>query len=186
MILRLLNAQGMVGIAVSLSLAILLTLSKIETHHWRKQSAAFEQRYRDEQATLAATTANYRAAAETARAADIANAARVTAEQHAITERTADAYEARLTAARAAAADIDAGRVRLDAQVGTDPGARRSPSMPGLPAGPARAAQAAEQDRLPPPDRLTATEQAIQLDELIKWVRAQSQVQPGTDAVSRP
>ena len=48
MILRLLNAQGMVGIAVSLSLAILLTLSKIETHHWRKQSAAFEQRYRDD------------------------------------------------------------------------------------------------------------------------------------------
>ena len=34
------------------------------------------------------------------------------------------------------------------------------------------------QDRFPDPDRLIATEQAIQLDELIKWVRAQAAVDP--------
>ena len=32
------------------------------------------------------------------------------------------------------------------------------------------------QDRLPDADALTATEQAIQLDELIKWVEAQAAV----------
>ena len=48
--------------------------------------------------------------------------------------------------------------------------------MPGLSAAAGSAAQAAGQDRLPPADALTATEQAIQLDELIKWVRAQAEV----------
>src|SRR3954447_9642689 len=46
--------------------------------------------------------------------------------------------------------------------------------MPGPSAAPAGAAQATGQDRLPEADALTATEQAIQLDELIKWVRAQA------------
>jgi hypothetical protein len=53
--------------------------------------------------------------------------------------------------------------------------------VPGLSAAPAGAAQAASQDRLPAPDALTATEQAIQLDELIKWVRAQHEVAPSSD-----
>ena len=48
--------------------------------------------------------------------------------------------------------------------------------MPGLSAPPGGAAQAPGQDRLPPQDALTATEQAIQLDELIKWVRKQAAV----------
>jgi hypothetical protein len=36
--------------------------------------------------------------------------------------------------------------------------------------------ETAREGRLPPADALTATEQAIQLDELIKWVRSQAQV----------
>lgn len=50
--------------------------------------------------------------------------------------------------------------------------------MPELSAAAAGPAQAAGQDRLPPSDALTATEQAIQLDELIKWVGAQAAVDP--------
>jgi len=50
--------------------------------------------------------------------------------------------------------------------------------MPGLPAATCRTAQAAGQDRLPPANALLATEQAIQLDELIKWVQAQASVDP--------
>lgn len=51
--------------------------------------------------------------------------------------------------------------------------------MPGLSAAAGRTAQAAGEDRLPrsalgPGDALLATEQAIQLDALIGWVRAQS------------
>ena len=43
MILRFLNWQGIAGIAASIALATLLVVQKIETGHWRKQSANFEQ-----------------------------------------------------------------------------------------------------------------------------------------------
>jgi len=173
-VLRLLNIQGIAGIAVSLALAILLVLQKGETRHWRKQSSQFEQLYGKAQAALVGTVANYRAAADAARAADKANAGRVAAEQHDINERTTDDYQARLAAARSLAR-----RLRGEtASAAADPGAGRAAPLPGLAAAPGGPAQAAGEDRLPEQDRLTATEQAIQLDELIKWVKAQAQVRP--------
>src|SRR5947208_5064813 len=96
MILRLLNPQGIAGIAVSLALAILLVIQKAETHHWKKQSGHFEQLYRAEQSSFAQTVANYRTAATAARAADLAGAQRVAAEQRSISERTSHDYESRL------------------------------------------------------------------------------------------
>ena len=54
--------------------------------------------------------------------------------------------------------------------------------MPALPAPPCRADQAAGEDRLPSADALVATEQAIQLDELIRWVTRQAQVDPNAAA----
>jgi hypothetical protein len=171
MILRLLGVQGIAGIAVSLALAILLFVQKAETRHWKKQSAGFDQLYTQEKAAFAATAANVRAAAETARAVDAANAARVAAEQRTINERTADDFETRLAAAR-----VRAEQLRLQSPAAADPGARRGPLMPGLSAAAGSAAQGAAQDRLPSPDALTATQQAIQLDELIKWVKAQAKV----------
>lgn len=171
MILRLLGWQGIAGLGAALILSLLLAIQKGETRHWRKQSASFEQLYRQEQSAFATTVANYRAAAEQARAAHLANAARAAAEQRAINERTSNDYEARLAAARA-----DAQRLRVQSQTAAHPGAGGNPSMPGLSASPSGAAQAAGEDRLPAPDRLTATEQAIQLDELIKWVRQQHAV----------
>jgi hypothetical protein len=180
MILRLLNWQGLAGIAASVALAILLILAKVETRHWKKQSAAFEQLYHEEQSAFAATTSNYRAAAEAARAADLENNARVAAEQRAISERTANDFEARLASARAAAQ-----RLRLQYEAAANPGTGRDAPMPSLPAAAPGAAQAAEQDGLSQSDRLTATEQAIQLDELIKWVLAQSRVPPGETPAKR-
>ena len=50
--------------------------------------------------------------------------------------------------------------------------------MPGLSAAAGQSHQAAGQDRLPEPDALIATEQAIQLDELVKWVKAQAAIDP--------
>jgi len=173
MILRLLNIQGIAGIAVSLALGLLLLIQKGETRHWRKESAGFERLYRNEQAAFAGTLANYRAAAESARAADRANAARVAAEQRSINERTTNDFEARLAAARAAAL-----RLRIDARAAAGSGPGGSAPVPGIPAPARSAAQAAGEDRLPQDDALTATEQAIQLDELIKWVRAQAAIDP--------
>jgi hypothetical protein len=173
-ILRLLNIQGIAGIAASLALAILLLVQKGETSHWKKQSAGFEQLYRQDQSAFATTVANARAAAIEARAADMANAQRVAADQRTINERTEHDFEARLAAARAAAAQ----RLRGQSQAATDSGARRSAPVPGLSAPAGGAAQAAGKDGLSRSDRLTATEQAIQLDELIQWIRAQAKVDP--------
>jgi hypothetical protein len=58
--------------------------------------------------------------------------------------------------------------------------------VPGLPGSTGRAAQNPGEDRLPPSDRLTATEQAIQLDELIKWIRQQAKVDNKPPAVASP
>ena len=173
MILRLLNIQGIAGIAVGLALAILLIVQKGETRHWKKQSAGFEQLYRQSEAAFAETVADVRAAADLARAADQANARRVEAAQDVINERTANDFETRLAAARAAAE-----RLRVQPKAAADPGARRGAPLPGLSAASGGLAQAADEDRLSPSDALTATEQAIQLDELIKWARSQAAVDP--------
>ena len=171
MILRFLSWQGIAGIAASLALAVLLLVQKAETRHWKKQSASFEQLYHQDRSAFAATVANYRAAADQARAADQANATRVAAEQQSINERTEHDFETRLAAARA-----DAQRLRLQSEAGADPGAGRSAPMPVVSATFSGTVETAREDRLPPPDALTATEQAIQLDELIKWVRRQAKV----------
>ena len=173
-LLRLLNIQGIAGIAGSIALGLLLILQKGETRHWRKESGRFEQLYAKEQAALAGTVANYRTAADAARAADRANLARVASEQRAINERTANAYEARLAAARTLAR-----RLRVEAgSAAADAGARGAAPVPRLPGSPGGPDQGAAQDGLPHSDALIATEQAIQLDELIKWVKAQEAVDP--------
>lgn len=175
-LLRLLNAQGVAGLAVSIALGILLLIQKAETHHWKQESGRLEHLYRDEQSSLVGTVANVRAAADKARAADRANAARIAAEQRQINERTVHDFEARLVAAR-----TDARRLRGQAaSAAADSGRRGSPPVPGLPVPARGTAEAAGQDRLPQSDALTATEQAIQLDELIEWVRRQAAVDPNS------
>jgi len=182
-LLRLLNVQGIAGIAVSIALGLLLILQMGEARHWKKQSGQFEALYIHEQAALASTVANYRAAADAARAADQANVARVAAEQRSINERTSNDYEARLAAARTLAQ-------RLRGEAAADPSPGRAAHMSSLSASTGESAQSTGQDGLPDSDRLIATEQAIQLDELIKWVRGQHSVHSsdsdGSAAVDTP
>lgn len=179
--LRLLNPQGIAGVAISTCLAVLLVIQKAETHHWKRLGARFEQLYRDEQSAFAATVANYRAAADAARTADKANAERVASAQRAINERTVHDFEARLADARARAEQLRVGA----AHAAADRGHRSGPPMSGLPAPAIRPAQSPDEDRLPLADALTASQQAIQLDELIKWVKAQAAVNPNPKASSR-
>lgn len=179
MILRLLGWQGIAGLALAAACALLVLVQKGETRHWRRQSDHYEQLYRSGEAALAGTVANYRAAADRARAADSANATRVADAQRAINERTTDDYETRLAAARARADQLR----RESAAAATDPRARRTAPVPGLVAAPGGAAQAPGENRLSRSDALIATEQAIQLDELIKWLRRQQAV--GRDAPPR-
>ena len=184
-ILRLLNVQGIAGLAAGAILGLLLVLQKGETRHWKKQSGQYEQLYRQEHAAFAGTVANVRAAADQARAADQANARRVLADQALINERTSHDLETRLADARARAE-----RLRVQAGGGSaDSRGSGAAPVPGLPAAAGQSAQAAGQDRLPgslpSADRLIATEQAIQLDELIKWVRRQHAVDPNAAPGSR-
>lgn len=173
LILRFLKPQGIVGLAASSVFAILLAIELGEARHYKKQSAGFEQLYQQEKAALATTVANYRQAAAAAEASDNANAHRVADQQNSINQRTSNDFEARLAAARARA-----DRLRLQPEAADHPGAGADASMPAVPVATVGPAEGTLEDRLPPRDALTATEQAIQLDELIKWVRAQAAVNP--------
>ena len=173
-LLRFLNIQGFAGLAAALALGVVLLVQKGETRHWRKQSGQFEQLYRAEQTAFARTVAYYRAAAETARAADRAAAERVRAEQRAVNERTAHDYQIRLAAARDRARRLQ----RPAAAAAANSCPRRAASVPGLSAAPCGAAEAAGGDGLPPAAARVATEQAIQLDALIGWVRRQASIDP--------
>ena len=172
MIPRMLNLQGMIGIAAALLLSVLLIVKAGEAQHLGKQSAQFELLYLAEQGAGARTIANYRAAAETARAADKANADRIAAGQRIITERTSNDFEARLADARARAL-----RLQLDSRSPATAGrSGRAAPLPVARAAPGAAGRPAKENGLSIADRLIATEQAIQLDELIKWVTAQETV----------
>ena len=180
MIPRVLNVQGMLGIAASLLLLGLFLTKAGEARHWRKQSGRYEQLYLGEQSARVATIANYRAAAETARAADQVNVARVAAAQRNISERTTHDFDTRLADARARALRLQlAPRAPATAQRG----ARAAP-VPATGPAPGAAGRPAEKDGLSVADALLATEQAIQLDELIRWVNAQAAVGSAADADS--
>lgn len=164
--------SGHAGIAVSACLALLLILQRAETGHWKAESGHLEQLYGEQKAVPATTVANIRAATAAARAADRQAADRVAAEQRAINERTKNDFEARL-----AAACVRADRLRVQAPAAPAyPGRGGTASVPGLPATTGSTAEAADENGLPAADALTATEQAIQLDELITWVRRQAAI----------
>jgi hypothetical protein len=169
--LRLLGWKGIAGLGVALALGIMLVVQKGETRHWKKQSAGFEQLYHDDQTAFATTVANYRAAAAQARASDQANAARAAAEQAQISREKSDAYETRLAAARAE-------YQRLRGASAAHPGNSAGAPVSRLPAPAREPARPAGQDGLPLDDRFLCTAQSIQLDELIKWTRAEHAVDP--------
>jgi hypothetical protein len=182
MMVRVLHWQGIAGIAVALVLTVMLTVQKLEALRWKKQSDQFEQLHNQERAAFAVTVANARTAADAARGADRANAERVAAEQRQINERINDDFEARVAHARARAAAAE--RLRLNAEGPANSRTGASAAMPDVPAPAGDAAQAPHKDGLPATDRLIATEQAIQLDALIRWVRQQHAVR--MDAATAP
>ena len=155
--------------------ALMLALLVADRNRWKSKTEHYAALVSAERAAHGATVANYRAAAERARREDAENLARVRASQAAINERTRDDFESRIAAARARADQLH----RQANPARADPGGGGAAHLPGLPAAAGGVAEAAAEGGLPDSDRLVATEQAIQLDELIKWVRSQAQVEPG-------
>ena len=161
-------------LVAAIGCVLMLTLLIHDRNRWKAKTAHYAELLSGERAAHSATVANYRLAAEQARRSDAENAARVKAEQAAINERTAYDFTTRIAAARARAGEL---RRRARATE-ADPGGGGAAPVPGLSAPARGAAQAAGEDRLSQQDRLIATEQAIQLDELINWVRSQAKVDP--------
>jgi len=164
-----LAAKLVAGLCAVLMIAVLIH----DRNRWKAKTAHYSDLLASERSAHAATVANYRAAAERASREDEANAARVKVSQNAINERTASDYETRIAAARAFARSM-----RADDRASPRAGGSAAAPVSGLPTPAPGVAQAPGEDGLSRPDRLTATEQAIQLDELIKWVRRQSAVDP--------
>ena len=130
-----------------------------------------------EKAAHQASAANWEAATNTARLLDRENKRLVEAQQTAESRRISDDYQARIDDARARAA---AAGLRVQAAP-ADQGSGGKPAVPRVP-DPARGIDAAAcEGRLPAglsaADALIATEQAIQLDELINWVAAQAAIE---------
>ena len=131
------------------------------------RAASFEQLYRGEQAAFAGTVANYRAAADRRAPPTGPMPQRVAAAQADINERTdpMNSKHALLLLALLLSACAPG------AEAAADPGDRGAAPA----ARPIRCRRQPRSSRRRRPifsrRRLTATEQAIQLDELIKWVR---------------
>ena len=167
MILKLLGPFGIAGAALSLVLSILLGLQLHTTHHWEHEAATEKLAYQTEKAAFDTTVANYRTAAAKAHDADLANAARVKSLGAALNQERQTSYEARIADARARAE-----RLQPHATAAAHPGSPGTADVSGVSNATGGADEAARQDGLSRGDRLTATEQAIQLDELIKWVKS--------------
>lgn len=159
-------------LVVAIGCALLLALLIHDRNRWKAKTQHYAAVLAAERSAHSATVANYRAAAEQARRTDAENAARVKAEQAAINERTANDFTSRIAAARARAGELQ----RNARAAKANPGSGGAAPVPGLSAPAHGAAQAAGEDRFSKSDRLIATEQAIQLDELINWVRRQAKV----------
>lgn len=149
-------------------LAALLAAQAIKTHHWHSAAVGFESQWKGEKIAHQQTIINYQRAAEKARQDDLKDIERVRAEQQAISNERVKSYEERLAAARAAYERLRqhfTGAPAHPSGSGTAPLPGVDPSAGGTDGSPG-------EDGFSLPDRLIATTQAIQLDELQKWVRA--------------
>lgn len=171
MLLKLINIQGWIGIALTIVLSTVLGFQTVGRIHTQHQLTSVTALYKAEQSAHLQTEVNYRRAAEQARTDNLALVAKVKAEQSAINQRSTKDYEDRIAAARARADSL-----RHGAPPTAHPGAAGTAGSPGVRQPAPGTDEAPGDPRLPLAERLIATEQAIQLDELITWVEKQAGV----------
>lgn len=170
------------GVVGGLVAALALYLLVHDRNHWKATAETRQTELIQAKDALANTVQNYRTAAAQAAKEDAANVARVKAAQASINESTSSEYETRI-----AAANAQYERLQRTANAAAAHSGRSGPApVSNVPSSATGTPQAAPQDGLSAPlapgDALTATDQAIQLDELIKWVDAQVAIpaQPDT------
>jgi acyl-CoA synthetase (AMP-forming)/AMP-acid ligase II len=153
----------------AMMIAALVVMLNIRTHQRDKA----RQLAKETQAAFDTTVANYRAAAEKARADDLANVARVTAQQQAITERVVDEYQDRIASA-------DARYERLRGSAEAYRGSVREPDMSAAGQAACRAYAGTECDAIPALLK-AAQDNTDQLLALQDWTRAQALVEVSDD-----
>jgi hypothetical protein len=155
---------------IGLGIALMLTRStlantKQDRDHW---AGLFHQ----EKAAFAGTVANYRAAQKVAEDRDRAHAARVEADQRKVNQEKSHEYQARLDALRARFE-----RVRHGEGGQADRGSAGTAGVPGVPGSSERFDGAAAPGDL----QFNAEANAIQLEELQRWVREQAGIRRDKD-----
>lgn len=163
-ILAFIGWRGLLGIVVAAFLSIQLIAKDHQLDAAASSRDHFESLYHGEQGAHLQTKLNYMFAATKAREADAANKARAEAEQRANNERQKADYENRIARARA-----DYQRL-LHLKAAGNPGSAGTAPVPGGSAPGSGASPAPQDNGLSLGERLIATEQAIQLDELIDYV----------------
>lgn len=164
------KVMGWIGAGLALVVLGLWVTLEIRTNQRddaRSELAAEEKAHEQ-------TILNYRWAQERAAQQEAERLARVEQEQQEITRVAAQNYEARI-------ADLRARAERLRDAPGAAGGTPGNVAVPSVPDAPGGADAATPGAGLPPLGddlewRVIATEQAIQLDELIRWVSGQSSV----------
>lgn len=129
------------------------------------------QETKDVQNAFDQTVAAYRLKAAEIKAQDEANLRRVQAETAANDKERRDAYANRIAAANATAA-----RLRDQLKARANSSGESGTSMSGVSASTDGIVENPYEAGFSVSDRLIATEQAIQLDELIKWVKHQASI----------
>lgn len=165
--LKQLDAQGWVGLVVSLLLAVVVVHYWSEARHWKKLSDNYQKLYITDHQAFGQTVLNYRAAAAAQKADEEEKNARTVSHQQAVNQEISDEYETRLAAARAQLSRLQASAAH--------PGSAAGAGVPSVspPAG-GPADPAADGLSL----RYTCTAQGLQLDELIRWVTRQHAIDP--------
>jgi hypothetical protein len=172
------------GLAIALAWQVLVTAPGVRAERDDALALAAERKIEafNERQAHRQTKMDYRAAQAEAATLEAARLARVTAEQQEISDDVVQAYRARLADAR-----LRAGGLRRSADTPAREraaGATGGEPVPGAGDAAGRADQATGDRGLPAGDaddldwRLTATEQAIQLDALIDWVLRQGAIDP--------
>lgn len=146
-----------------------LTFSQMDLRHFKKL-------YENEHTAHQLTVANFQKATAEAKTKDTENVLRVKTEQDKVTEEVSNDYEKALADARTRA---DALRVQLAARAhSSSSGTATVPAISNSASGPDATT---EEARFSAEDRLIATEQALQLDALQKWVTAQGKIDVNGD-----
>ncbi|WP_086619245.1 hypothetical protein [Erythrobacter tepidarius] len=165
------------NLAVAIVFPALLWSQLVTVPGLRADLAEAEAGLAAEQAAHLGTVNAFLAAAKQAQAEAEANARRVAREQETITDAITSDYRSALAGLRAR---FD--RLRARNAAPSDPRHADAAGLPGLPDSAGRADAPAGEDRFPAggalglDDALIASEQALQLQALIDWVKAQSAV----------